>query len=43
VTSKAALTAGKTRFFSGPFVRSAFFMGGLATEAGDRTTLFDGH
>jgi hypothetical protein len=43
VTSETALSAGKTRFFGGPLVRSALFMGGLATEASDRTTLFEGH
>jgi hypothetical protein len=43
VTSETALAAGKTRFFSGPLVGSALFMGGLAAEASDRTTLFEGH
>jgi hypothetical protein len=43
MASETALAAGKTRFFSGPLVCSALFMGGLATEASDRTTLFEGH
>jgi hypothetical protein len=43
MTSEATLAAGKTRFFGGPFVCSALFMGCLATEPSDRTTLFERH
>lgn len=43
MTPQTALPASEPRFLGGPFVCSAFFVGGLAAQSCDGASLLDAH